>query len=96
MNAWSLMKSNMTLEEKIDAFQQIIDNYEPETKWEAANNRTLKRLVQRRNALEKLARQKNRADSISGRCTMVTVEHRFDPGSVQSKACDSPQAKMDQ
>jgi len=46
----------MTLEEKIEALQQIIDNYEPETPWEAANNRTLKRLVQRRNELEKIAR----------------------------------------
>lgn len=43
----------MSLEEKLIHLQKQIDEYKPATKWEAANSRTLKRLIAKRNKLEK-------------------------------------------
>ncbi len=45
--------SNLTLEEKLDQLEVEIELYKPKTPWEQANNRTLKSLHRRRQALLK-------------------------------------------
>lgn len=42
-----------SIEESLTEIQAQIDNYKPATKWEEANGRTLKSLIERRNRLEK-------------------------------------------
>jgi hypothetical protein len=47
------MKGNLTLEEKLVIIQKEILDYKPATKWEAANDRTLKQLHAEQQRLER-------------------------------------------
>ena len=51
-----------SLEEKVEHMQTQIDAYEPPTKWEEANGRSLKWLIQRRNALEMAVERKEQKE----------------------------------
>lgn len=42
------------VKENLQEIQEQIDHYVPATKWEEANNRTLKQLIKRRNELERI------------------------------------------
>jgi hypothetical protein len=54
------IKNHLTLQEHIEKLQKEIETYQPSTKWEEANGRTLKRLILKRNKLEKVLERQMR------------------------------------
>jgi len=54
------LKNGMTIEEHLKKVQSDIENYQPETEWEKANGRTLRRLISLRNRLEKRIERNNK------------------------------------
>lgn len=65
---WKPIESGDTLEEKLQKIEENIENYQPDTQWDATDNRVLKYLKQNRNKLIKaIERKKEKEKKMSKR-----------------------------